>query len=329
MKVPESVDPESIVLSSSKMSLNAGKSLKLTAKVLPLSVSVDKSVTWSSDNEAIAKVDDEGNVTGMAAGTAKVKAMTKNGKVSAECEVTVSGADSATLYGYVTSSTNDTTIKGSWVSLSPEDPSALTKVAEGSEVVCAANANGVVYAYLKGGKQLVKIDFGSKNYEYVNVGSAGTNIIRALAYDSKRGKLYGASTLKMFEIDMTTGKQTALSTSMYFGLGAGNMLNSMAADKEGNVYGLMSLGALCRLDPTDGTGEFVVSRTSAVDGSPSTAVNNSMTFDGSGNLYWASSTSSTIGQNVLKTIDPASGKLIERAGAIGDGKVRICSIFAE
>ena len=329
VKVPESVEPESIVLSSSKMSLNAGKRLKLTAKVLPLSVSVDKSVTWSSDNEAIAKVDDEGNVTGVAAGTAKVKAATKNGKVSAECEVTVSGADSATLYGYVTSSTNDTTIKGSWVSFSPDDPSALTKVASGSEVVCAANANGVVYAYLKGGKQLVKIDFGSKNYKYVNVGSAGTNIIRALAYDSKRGKLYGASTLKMFEIDMTTGKQTALSTSMYFGLGAGNMLNSMAADKEGNIYGLMSLGALCRLDPTDGTGEYVVNKDAAVDGKPSTVANNSMTFDGSGSLYWASSTSTTIGQNVLKTIDPASGKLIERTGAIGDGKVKICSIFAE
>ena len=133
----------------------------------------------------------------------------------------------------------------------------------------------------------------------------------------------------MFEIDMTTGKQTALSTSMYFGLGAGNMLNSMAADKEGNIYGLMSLGALCRLDPTDGTGEYVVNKDAAVDGKPSTVANNSMTFDGSGSLYWASSTSTTIGQNVLKTIDPASGKLIERTGAIGDGKVRICSIFAE
>ena len=297
--------------------------------MLPVSVSVDKDVTWSSSDDKIATVDDKGNVTGVVAGTAKITATTKNGKVSATCEVTVQEAGSTTLYGYVTSSTNDASLKGSWVSFSPDDPSNLTKVTAGAEVACAANADGVVYAYLKGGKQLVKIDFANKNYEYVNVGSAGKNAIRTLAYDAKKNKLYGASTLKMFEIDMTTGKQTALSTSMYFGLGAGNMLNSMAADKDGNVYGLMSLGALCRLDPTTGTGGFVISRTAAIDGNPSTVANNSMCFDKSGTLYWASSTSSAIGQNVLKTIDPDSGKLREKIGAVGDGKVKIVGIFAE
>lgn len=329
VKVPSSVEPTSIALSSTTAKINAGKSVKLSARVLPVSVSVDKDVTWSSSNDKIATVDDKGNVTGVAAGTAKITATTKNGKVSATCEVNVKEAGSTTLYGYVTSSTNDASIKNSWVSFSPDDPSNLTKMTAGAEVACAANADGMVYAYLKGGKQLVKIDFANKNYQYVKVGSAGTNGIRALAYDAKKNKLYGASTLKMFEIDMTTGQQTALSTSMYFGLGAGNMLNSMAADRNGNVYGLMGLGALCRLDSTTGMGEYVINKSAEIDGKPSTTANNSMCFDKSGTLYWASSTSSTIGQNVLKTIDPHSGKLRERIGAIGDGKVKIVGIFAE
>ena len=107
------------------------------------------------------------------------------------------------------------------------------------------------------------------------------------------------------------------------------MLNSMAADRNGNVYGLMGLGALCRLDSTTGMGEYVINKSAEIDGKPSTTANNSMCFDKSGTLYWASSTSSTIGQNVLKTIDPDSGKLRERIGAIGDGKVKIVGIFAE
>ena len=54
-----------------------------------------------------------------------------------------------------------------------------------------------------------------------------------------------------------------------------------------------------------------------------------MCFDKNDILFWASSTSSSIGQNVLKTIDAKTGKLIERRGAIGDGKVKIVGIFAE
>lgn len=330
VKVPDSVEPTAISLSSASAKINVGKSLKLSARVLPVSVSVDKDVTWSSSNEKIATVDDSGKVTGIAAGTALIKAMTKNGKVSASCEVTVREAgDAATLYGYVTASTGDTSLKGNWVSFSADDPSSLTKVATGAEVACAANADGVVYAYLKGGKQLVKINFKEEHYEYENVGAAGTNVIRTLAYDKKKNKLYGATALKLFEIDMTTGKQTALSSSMYFGLGSGNMLNSIAADQNGNVYGLMGLGALCTLDPTTGTGAFVIDKNAAVDGKPSTVANNSMCFDKNDILYWASSTSSSIGQNVLKTIDAKTGKLVERRGAIGDGKVKIVGIFAE
>ena len=333
VKVPDSVEPTAISLSSDSAKIEAGKSVKLSARVLPVSVSVDKDVTWSSSDEKIATVDDSGKVTGVAAGTALIKAMTKNGKVSASCEVTVREAgDAATLYGYVTASTGDTSLKGNWVSFSADDPSSLTKVAAGAEVACAANADGVVYAYLRGGKQLVKINFKEEHYEYENVGAAGTNVIRTLAYDKKKNKLYGATALKLFEIDMTTGKQTALSTAKYFGLGKTpyQCMNSIASNSSGRVYGGTYRGAICTLDPTLGTGSYVAGDV-AIDGdrSPSSTPNNSMCFDKNDILYWAFANTSNSGYNTLKIIDTKTGKTSVNKGAIGDGKVKIVGIFSE
>lgn len=330
VNVPESVEPTSIALSAAEAKVNVGKSIQLSARVLPISVAVNKEITWSSANTSIAEVDQNGTVKGIAEGKVKITATTKNGKVSESCEVTVKAAGSETMYGYITSASGvDASYKGSWVSFSPDDPSGLTKIAAGDEIACAANVDGVVYAYLKGGQQLVKIDFKNKNYEYVKVGTAQANAIRSMAYNEKTGKLYGVSTIKMFEIDMKTGTKTALSSSNYFGLGSGNMMNSIAADKDGNIYGLLGLGALCKLDPTDGTGEFIIDKNAKVDGTPTTVTNNSMCFGKDGTLYWASSTSTSVGQNVLKVINAKSGKLAESRGAIGSGKAKITGIFLE
>lgn len=59
----------------------------------------DKTYTWSSANEEIATVDENGKVTAVAAGTVKITATAKDGSgVKAECDVTVKTAASD---GYV------------------------------------------------------------------------------------------------------------------------------------------------------------------------------------------------------------------------------------
>ncbi len=80
--------PTGIQLSSSSASLEAGKRLQLTATVTPDSAT-DKSVTWSSDNTAVATVS-KGIVTGVSAGSATITAKTVNG-LTATCKVTVTG----------------------------------------------------------------------------------------------------------------------------------------------------------------------------------------------------------------------------------------------
>lgn len=77
----------SVSLSISSMDMYIDDSLTLTATVLPIDAT-DKSVTWSSDNAAVATVSDTGTVKAVSEGTAVITATTSNGK-TASCSVTV------------------------------------------------------------------------------------------------------------------------------------------------------------------------------------------------------------------------------------------------
>lgn len=79
----------SVTLNKTTLSLDAGKTGKLTATVLPASAA-DKSITWSSSKTDVASVSSNGTVTAKKAGTAVITATATNGK-SASCTVTVTG----------------------------------------------------------------------------------------------------------------------------------------------------------------------------------------------------------------------------------------------
>ena len=79
----------SITLSQSTATLTEEQTLKLTAIVEP-GYATNKAITWSSSDEAVATVDDEGKVSAVAPGTATITATANDGSgVSASCEVTV------------------------------------------------------------------------------------------------------------------------------------------------------------------------------------------------------------------------------------------------
>ena len=77
-----------IKISSSSIKVYETKSKTLKATVSPEDAS-NKSVTWKSSDTKIAKVDSNGKVTGVKAGTAYITATTANGKYSVKCKVTV------------------------------------------------------------------------------------------------------------------------------------------------------------------------------------------------------------------------------------------------
>ncbi len=85
----QAVLADSISLSKDSLEIKKGAvSEALTVTFLPANTS-DQSVTWSSEDEGIATVEN-GVVTGVKAGTVNIVATTKNGK-TASCAVTVTG----------------------------------------------------------------------------------------------------------------------------------------------------------------------------------------------------------------------------------------------
>ena len=98
-----------VTLDKNSATLTVGGTETLTATVAP-DDATDKSVTWASDNTAVATVDQNGVVTAVASGTANIT-VTSNADAnkSASCAVTVNAAAPATYT--VTWKNGDTTLK--------------------------------------------------------------------------------------------------------------------------------------------------------------------------------------------------------------------------
>ena len=80
---------ESIALDKTEISLEATETATLIVTVLP-ELTTDKSVEWSSSDETVAVVDENGVVTAVAVGEATITATTTDGSnLSASCKVTV------------------------------------------------------------------------------------------------------------------------------------------------------------------------------------------------------------------------------------------------
>lgn len=80
---------ESVILEKHAMTLNVGTSEQLHANVLPTTAN-NKKLIWSSNNPQIATVDEDGNVTGVKAGTTFIKAVSEdNPDAMDSCKVTV------------------------------------------------------------------------------------------------------------------------------------------------------------------------------------------------------------------------------------------------
>ena len=77
-----------VSLSQTSAKLHFGETLALTATVTPANAT-NKRVTWSSSDEAVATVDENGVVTAKTSGTATITATTAVGGKKATCTVTV------------------------------------------------------------------------------------------------------------------------------------------------------------------------------------------------------------------------------------------------
>ena len=94
-----STDPVAVTgvtLDQNEAEITVGGTVTLTATVAP-GDATNKAVTWESDDEDVATVDD-GVVTGVAEGTATITVKTVDGNKTATCEITVTAAPVASGY---------------------------------------------------------------------------------------------------------------------------------------------------------------------------------------------------------------------------------------
>ena len=83
------IKAESVTLNTTETNILLGSTKALKATVLPSNATM-KSVTWKSSNPYVATVDENGVITGVAAGTATITATAADGKGAyAECKVNV------------------------------------------------------------------------------------------------------------------------------------------------------------------------------------------------------------------------------------------------
>ena len=176
------VDVEKVSLNKSATTLTEGESETLTATITPSNATGDKTVKWSSSNEAVATVDSNGKVTAKKAGTAVITATSSNGK-TAGCTVTVKQKEIAITGIGLNKSTTSLTEGESETLTATIAPSNAT----GDKTVKWSSSNEAVAAVDSNGKVTAK--------------KAGTAVITAT---SSNGKTAGCTvTVKQKEIAIT------------------------------------------------------------------------------------------------------------------------------
>lgn len=134
LSVEKFVPVTEVTLDKTTLTLNTGDTATLNATVKPDN-STKRKVTWASDKESVATVD-EGKVTAIAAGTAKITATA--GGITATCTVTVKQAGSS---GNGPTDTTNVAVTG--VTLNPNQAAATLAVGGQTTftaVVAPANA---------------------------------------------------------------------------------------------------------------------------------------------------------------------------------------------
>lgn len=131
---------ESITLDSNEGKLTVGNSHTIKATVAPEEVAAETTIEWSSSNEKVATVDENGKVTAIAAGEATITATA--GEESANYEVTVEQPKKVTTSNktYKSSSSSNSSAAVTPSNPAPVAPSAPTTPVQPSNPEPAAPA---------------------------------------------------------------------------------------------------------------------------------------------------------------------------------------------
>lgn len=143
-------------------SILKGESKRLTATINPEDTTDDKTVTWSSDNENVLSVDQNGQMRGIKEGTANVKAVVAGKEATKQITVNEVHIDSITIDGDQEFKMTKNQTKELKAKINPENTTddKTTTWSSRNEDVATVDSNGKVKA-LKKGETIITAKIGS------------------------------------------------------------------------------------------------------------------------------------------------------------------------
>lgn len=200
------IKAKSLEISKDSYTVKSGSSVKIGYTVLPANTT-DKSLTWKSANKKVAKVNQNGVVTGVAGGKVKITAKTENG-IAATCIVTVIQTPSS-------------------VKLS----SSSVSLYEGAEkklkaTVSPSNANNLAVKWSSSNKKVATVN----KYGKIKAVSAGTAVITVTTVEGAKTAKCTVTVLKHVSSLSLDSSSVSISIGQSFALKA-TVLPANASNK--------------------------------------------------------------------------------------------------
>ena len=202
----------SVVLDKTSLKLDVGDSETLVATVKPDNAT-DKTVTWTSSDEAIATVDETGKVAAVKEGTATITA--KAGEKTAECKVTVYVAVTSVELDKPSASLKVGETVTLAATVKPDDATDKTVSWSTSDASVATVSNGVVTAK-KVGTATITAKAGDKSATCAVTVEATTVAVTSVTLDKPSTSLKVGETVTLtatVKPDDATDKTVSWSTS--------------------------------------------------------------------------------------------------------------------
>ena len=309
--VPTSIEVENVTVP-------AGRRATVAYTVLPAEA-FNKNVTFSTANTAIATVNENGVVVGVAEGTTTVTVTSvADPTVSGSATVTVTEAlPTVNLEGYIAFDPEGTS--GIWGGFADYDPSVIENFGTMGSTFGGAFAGGNVYGFMYN-SDTNDTRFYIMNADTHQVAYPGTSagrVVVAMAYNHAEGEMYAiaandADGRSLYTVNLATGTLTEVAA-----LNAGaETIMTLAIDGSGNAYGLSyaaTNAVLYSINLTNGNCTAIGGTGHGLEYVQSTVWDHN-----TNQLFWAQYSKVETDKGQLFVIDPATGAAT-LCGTIGTG----------
>ena len=309
--VPTSIEVENVTVP-------AGRRATVAYTVLPAEA-FNKNVTFSIANTAIATVNENGVIVGVAEGTTTVTVTSvADPTVSGSATVTVTEAlPTVNLEGYIAFDPEGTS--GIWGGFADYDPSVIENFGTMGSTFGGAFAGGNVYGFMYD-SDTNDTRFYIMNADTHQVAYPGTSagrVVVAMAYNHAEGEMYAiaandADGRSLYTVNLATGTLTEVAA-----LNAGaETIMTLAIDGSGNAYGLSyaaTNAVLYSINLTNGNCTAIGGTGHGLEYVQSTVWDHN-----TNQLFWAQYSKVENDKGQLFVIDPATGAAT-LCGTIGTG----------